>query len=196
MKDEGHLWCPKCCTSRSDDVEGQPCRSNGCDGVIAIDPPYSTKVDVLPEPMTCGRRYENAPQGEDRWEQFKSNGDRVCSYCGSLHPDDWFNKVRLAGGTSPDAPYLQSVNVSRSDKNYKYYVRQPDVRNAGEGGIKFYAHHLPRDAEDRLALPEGAQDEANQAFSRSRARFDTYMTTIVPGGEVPQNEPPSEVKSE
>ena len=73
---------------------------------------------------------------EDTWRVLP-NGDRTCSFCGSLHPDDW---TRL----SKDV--LDSTSetwIERSDKGYKFYVHQKGVRNDLEGGIKFYTWHIP-----------------------------------------------------
>lgn len=168
------LHCPKCLTSRTGDVLGAPCRTLGCDGIIQVDPPFLTLVDVLPEPMTCGRRHD-ATKGADRWQKFKRIDNRVCSYCGSLHPDDMFRLVKECAEATHDAPYRSVVEVSFSDKSYKIYVHQPGVRNAHEGGIKFYTHHLPRDADGKLDVPEERQEELRRACASSRARFEKMM---------------------
>lgn len=34
--------------------------------------------------------------------------------------------------------------------HYKYYGNRPGVRNAGDGGIKFYGVHLPESQEDEF----------------------------------------------
>lgn len=84
---------------------------------------------------TCLRRMtEFGPwehkEGLDGWHVLP-NGDRTCTFCGSLHPDD---VLRLL-----DVPEVQ---FTTTDKSYKFYVRQPGVANAREGGIKFYVHHV------------------------------------------------------
>lgn len=91
----------------------------------------------------CPRRGEsmnpNAFNGHlptpDRWD-IGPDGFRTCSYCGSLHWDDFMQIVRIA---TKDDRY----RVEPSTKRYKIYVSQPDVRNASEGAIKFYTAHAP-----------------------------------------------------
>jgi hypothetical protein len=109
------LHCPKCLTGRSGDVLGARCRTEGCDGVIEEQPAFSSLVDTLPEPMTCGRR-EDGARGADRWERFKRIDNRVCSYCGSLHPDDMFRLVRECAYAPADALYGSVVEMEPSDK--------------------------------------------------------------------------------
>lgn len=86
----------------------------------------------------CGSR-DSSPMGDrvfpgpDVWQQHK-NGDRVCSFCGSLHPDDFVEIIKLkADGKGGD--------VHRSDKGYKWYAQREGVSNAMNGGIKFYTWH-------------------------------------------------------
>ena len=132
-------------------------------------------VDTLAEKMTCGRRVENGMHvgdipfrdigpGPDHWDRFKSNGDRVCSYCGSLHPDDFMRLVKASAEAAEDA--TECVNIEPSDRGYKIYVRQPGVQNALDGGIKFYTQHLngkPTDEQHALY---------KEAVRRSCARLD------------------------
>jgi hypothetical protein len=177
------LICQKCLTSRTGDVLGEPCRTPGCDGVMEESPVFSTLVDDLPEPMMCGRRGESPLAnriypGPDHWQKFKSNGNRVCSYCGSLHPDDLFVLVRECANAPADAAYNSVPEIEPSDKGYKIYVNQPGVRNAMEGGIKFYTHHLPRDSEGKLRVTAEQEDEYARAVRATKARFEQYLTGI------------------
>ena len=149
---------------------------------MEVVPSHSSLVDVLPEEQWCPRRGESpfgrkdGPfPGPDRWEKFKCNGDRVCSYCGSLHPDDMFRLVKMSAQASEDANYGAVVEIEPSDKNYKVYVNQPGVRNASEGGIKFYMMHLPRNADGTLAVTDEQQKEYGLAVKRSSARFAKYL---------------------
>ena len=104
---------------------------------------WSDLVDVLPEEFRCHRRDENpladsAFPGQDHWHKFKTpHGDRVCSYCGSLHFEDFTALVKQA--IDPDS----TVSIEASDKRYKVYVTRKGIRNAQEGGIKFYMQHCP-----------------------------------------------------
>jgi len=165
-------------------VIGAECRTPGCDGIIEEEPAFSTLVDELPEPMTCGRRGDIYPggifvhgqeEGKDRWQKFKTNGNRVCSFCGSLHPEDLFALVKQCAEAPLDAEYNSVPEIDRSDKGYKIYVHQPGVRNAHEGGIKFYTQHLPRDADGNLAVTDEQNAEYAKAVRASKVRFERYL---------------------
>jgi len=178
------MHCKKCLTGRTGDVLGATCRTPGCDGVIEEEPAFSTLVDTLPEPMTCGRRSDMYPGdifvhgqavGEDHWEKFKTNGNRVCSFCGSLHPEDLFELVRQCAEAPLDALYNSVPEIEPSDKGYKIYVHQPGVRNAHEGGIKFYTQHLPRDENGKIATTEQQNLEYSKAVHATKIRFAAYM---------------------
>jgi|SRR6185437_3391861 len=180
------MYCKKCLTGRTGDVVGQPCRTPNCDGIIEEEPNWVDLVETLPEPMTCGRRFDCYPggipahqdrgKGQDHWEKFKSNGNRVCSYCGSLHPEDLFELVRQCANASLDAAYGTVPEIEPSDKGYKIYVHQPGVRNAHEGGIKFYMQHLPRGEDGKLAVSEERNDEYRRAVRATKVRFARYMS--------------------
>lgn len=177
------VHCAKCCTSRTGDEIGQPCRSEGCDGIIERQPEFSELVDRLPESMTCGRRGEISDpngvfkilEGPDHWDKFKSNGNRVCSYCGSLHPEDFLRLVKESATAPEDALFRSVVEVEPSDKSYKIYVHQPGVRNAHEGGIKFYTHHLERDDAGKVLVTEQQEAEYKEAVRRSDVRFEQVL---------------------
>lgn len=77
--------------------------------------------------------------GKDHW-RTEPNGDRTCSFCGSLHPDD-FEKL-LAEGADPRS----DTKIDPSTKGYKWYVHRSEIKNASEGGIKFYNWHVPDEA--------------------------------------------------
>jgi hypothetical protein len=89
----------------------------------------------------CPRRYESwqGKTGEkfpDTWD-LGPDGNRTCSYCGSIHPDDLAVIIQKS---KTDSRYA----IEETDKNYKVYIRQPNVRNAGEGAIKFYRQHAAK----------------------------------------------------
>jgi len=178
------LHCKKCLCSQTGDVLGAACRTPGCGGVIEKVPEFKTLVDELPEPMTCPRRSEvdmtifKVPTSPDHWQRFKTNGNRVCSYCGSLHPDDWFALVKESANAPETAAYRDAVAIEPSDKRYKCYVHQPGVRNACEGGIKFYMMHLPRGEGGEISVTEEQKKEFALAVSKTRARFDKFLLTI------------------
>ena len=68
--------------------------------------------------MMCPRRDENfAYPGlpkEDRW--IDRDGRKVCSYCGSLHPDSFMECLR------------DGCLVEPTDKNYKAYIELPNPK--------------------------------------------------------------------
>lgn len=91
-----------------------------------------------PWPQTCPRR--TGPESDafggwdretslDKWHvthNSRATAQRTCSFCGSLHPDDFMEQVR------------SGVEIGPTDKSYKAYV-------GGSGGAKFYYQHLSVD---------------------------------------------------
>ncbi|WP_299671653.1 hypothetical protein [uncultured Roseobacter sp.] len=67
-------------------------------------------------------------QGHDaHWRE-----DRTCSFCGSMHPDDFMEAMREA--VDPEIP----TYIDQTTKYYKRYVCKPD------GALrKFYLWHIP-----------------------------------------------------
>lgn len=171
------LHCKQCLTSRTGDVLGALCKTDGCYGIIEEEPSFSTLVDNLPELITCQRRMRNFgpwkhEEGLDCWQRFKSNGDRVCSFCGSLHPDDFIKLMEACAAGDPNAPYGSVPEIEPSNKLYKIYIYRAGVRNAHEGGIKFYAWHLP-------AMDDSVREMLNQKYRKSvdgtQTRFKKKM---------------------
>lgn len=101
--------------------------------------------------QTCGRRMKEfgpweRKEGLDKWEQ--RGPDLCCSFCGSLHPD----KVLEIAKEVIEGKDTTSV-FHMSDKPYKLYLDRVEVKNAGEGGIKFYTPHIPdTDADEWLKV--------------------------------------------
>jgi hypothetical protein len=183
--------CKKCCRCGYEDEQiGKRCKS--CkDGIIERDPPFSELVDPLDGSMTCGRRYDTwagiegkflvhgtVQEGLDHWNKFKSNGDRVCSYCGSLHWDDFTALVKQSSEASEDVDYKSVVEIEPSDKGYKIYVHQRGVRNASEGGIKFYTQHIPRDENGEFIITKEQNEEFARAVKASKKRFNKYLVKM------------------
>lgn len=176
------MICQKCLTSRSGDVIGNKCRTPGCDGVIEESQSLQDVTDELPEPMTCPRRVQDMgpwkyEKGLDRWRKHKSNGNRICSFCGSLHFEDFAALVKVCGDAPITAPFGSVPEIELSDKPYKVYVHQPGIRNAMEGGIKFYMHHVPRDEKDKILVTPEQNEEYAHAISVSKKRFETAFRT-------------------
>jgi hypothetical protein len=108
------------------------------------------------EVQSCGRRMgEPGPwetqEGLDRW-RIKANGDRTCSFCGSLHPEDF---AAIAEAYAKGEP---GVHFDTTTKSYKRYASRAGVQNASHGGIKFYAAHVPASGElrDRVLAADAA----------------------------------------
>jgi len=91
-----------------------------------------------------------------------------------------FELVRQSANAAPDADYQSVVEIEPSTKDYKTYVHQPGVRNAMEGGIKFYHQHLPRRENGDLAITDQQQKEYAQACEVSSKRFGRYLATMKP----------------
>lgn len=101
----------------------------------------------------------------DQWHTGP-DGVRTCSFCGSMHFDDFLD---IARKTITDPGY----SVSRA-KGYKFYAQKPGVRNASEGAIKFYTWHLPEHFGPRLpdALADIVFGAAKLTHERVMARID------------------------
>lgn len=130
------------------------------DPLAEYGPPHGDDVrlhdvtKVVGYAFRCGSRDYNPLAdrqfpGLDAWRQHP-NGDRVCSFCGSLHPDDFVEIIRLKADGKGGA-------VHRSDKGYKWYAQRAGTTNAMDGGIKFYTWH---------GGGEGFADRVNAQLSR------------------------------
>jgi hypothetical protein len=171
------MYCKKCLTAaqtgRTGDRVGDPCKTPGCDGIIE-EVVWADLVEPAGEQI-CPRRQEEGVASAfplpDRWEKFKSIDNRVCSYCGSLHPDDMFRLAKESAEASEEAPYGTVVEVEPSDKSYKVYVHQPGVRNAHEGGVVFYMMHLPKKGDGSIDVSQQRQDDYAEAVRRTHVRL-------------------------
>jgi hypothetical protein len=124
----------------------------------------------MPDQVTCkSRNSQPGPwkhgEGLDHWRTEK-NGDRCCSFCGSLHPDDFMRLVTQAAEDGSD------VQIEPSDKSYKVYVSRPSVPNASEGGIKFYKWHTPENVSDEQQATY--RQAIRKSDERAKARFTKY----------------------
>lgn len=121
----------------------------------------------MSEKFFCGRGPGpdspfNAPfNGEAEWKS-QPNGDRTCSYCGSLHPDDFLDIMqRYAAGE-------EGYHFGLTDKAYKVYANRSGVQNASHGGIKFYGAHAVPEGDPKRAEHEAAW---TAAVAKYRADF-------------------------
>lgn len=115
------------------------------------------------ERQTCGRRGETHfgntdIKDPDYWE-ISPNGDKTCSFCGSAHWDI-MNKIVDKTISGEDG-----YDVEPSTKSYKIYIRQPEVRNASEGAIKFYTHHVP--SVEKGEISQELMDDANKRYGQA-----------------------------
>jgi hypothetical protein len=96
------------------------------------------------EKHTCPRRHEDGTATEDsplvgsgeNLDAYSSGHGiigqgRGCTYCGSMHPDDFMDAMR------------EGATLGVTDKNYKAYVK--GYKNNGDNGGKFYFQHLSRE---------------------------------------------------
>jgi hypothetical protein len=79
----------------------------------------------------------------DHWRDDQ-NGDKSCSFCGSLSPEDFERYIDLC---------LQDVTKCRiepSDKSYKFYIFTNRIEKTDIS--KFYTHHIKNEKEwiDRI----------------------------------------------
>jgi hypothetical protein len=141
----------------------------------------------VPILQTCGRRMNDFgpwPKLEllDHWN-IQPNGDRTCSFCGSLHHDDFYRLV--VASLADDS----TIRIEVSDKRYKIYVHRPEIRNAAEGGIKFYKHHdVHWTDEQRAEIIRIWPD----VIGKSSARFEQVMERLKLRFPVPETPPDSE----
>lgn len=125
------------------------------------------------EKQTCPRRmnewgpWDREP-GLDEW-RIEPNGDRTCSFCGSLHPAD-FEKVL------EQAIADETTRIEQSDKSYKVYIHREGITNASEGAIKYYKqHNYPDQVDiDRIAPKFVA------AIGASRPKWERLLNQLAP----------------
>lgn len=116
-------------------------------------------------PLRAGDFMSGRFPGPDRWD--KRGNDRVCSYCGSMHPDEFLECVKKA------ADGVDGVELDVADRRHKIYIHRPGITNADGGAIKFYiAHFSDEQFKDNFDL-------LNTAISRSFQRLiDRHNKTI------------------
>ena len=125
----------------------------------------TTVVPVATAPgavQTCPRRREGGPwdsvEQQDRWELV--GVDRVCSFCGSLHPAA-MERV-CAAALDPQDP----TRVTQSVIAHKIYVSRPQLRKGELGSTKYYRQHDYTDPPDRQRLT----DLLTRALAQSRTK--------------------------
>jgi len=104
----------------------------------------------------------------DWWR--RTGGDRTCSYCGSMHPDDFEKFLRRVIWDMD-----RTVRISLADGGSKVYLSRPGVVNAACGAVKFYGYHAPRGcdgkvSEDHFNLLKDALRVSNEKFEAAMSR--------------------------
>lgn len=117
--------------------------------------------------QTCPRRMQEIGPWEhktnlDTWETV--GNDRCCSFCGSMHPEDFERVCELA--ISDD-----TTRIEQSTKSYKVYIHRDGIRNAKEGAIKYYKAHNYTDENDIRRI----EPKFIEAIKVSKQKFDRIM---------------------
>lgn len=81
----------------------------------------------MSDTFTCPRRIADGRGGVEDEDTWRDTGGIIgqkgaCSYCGSMHPEDFMDAAR------------DGKEIGPTDKSYKVYV--------GDHEGKFYTHHL------------------------------------------------------
>jgi len=138
----------------------------------------------------CPRRNESPnPEGygdgtatPDHWQlRHGRKGPRFCSYCGSLHPDDFMAVAREGGGV-----------LGPTDKNYKVYVTIESVQytptsTVYTNGKKEKTTKLPRQTAQLKFYFQHLSDDQRREFvdlynARPRRTYDENMGFIQAEG--------------
>jgi hypothetical protein len=77
-------------------------------------------------------------EGADFWVE-RENGDLCCSYCGGWHPEQF---IRFCSKVAEDPSLYIRVEHARQDG--KFWITQPDVKNALQGAVKAWRVHLEK----------------------------------------------------
>jgi hypothetical protein len=89
-----------------------------------------------------------------------------------------FRLVKESADADENAPFDSVTEIETSTEPHKVYVHQPGVRNANEGGIKFYTHHLPKRQDGTYDIPEERNTELTEAIRKSNVRFQQLTKTF------------------
>lgn len=120
--------------------------------------------------QTCPRRMnEFGPwkykENLDIWN--KRGPDRVCSFCGSMHPEDF---EKFLQKVIED----ESLAIEHSDKSYKIYIRDFNNERNGvnKGAIKYYKQHNYTNQEDidriQKIYPQALEVSKQRLYERTQ----------------------------
>jgi hypothetical protein len=121
------------------------------------------------EVQTCPKRMVEWGPWErkeelDAW--VKRGSDRVCSFCGSLHPEELLKICKQVNGLK-----IFLERKGSRGPTQKIYVNRPDIANASEGAIKFYTIHIRSLSEDQWENATRTIEKAlilSQAYEQER----------------------------
>ena len=87
-----------------------------------------------------GEMFQHPDGGESEWRYIRDDDVLTCSYCGSIHPDEFMAQVRSG---SP---------IGATDKSYKAYVEEMSSREPVrmDHAPKFYYQHLSSEQQDEF----------------------------------------------
>jgi hypothetical protein len=108
----------------------------------------------------------------DKWN--KRGIDRVCSYCGSLHPEEFLKLLPLIQEDS------EQIYIEISDRRHKIYVRREGIKNAGEGAIKVYLAHVKQWCDDQGMTDEEITELEKQIHSAIIKSNNIFANVIMP----------------
>ncbi len=123
---------------------------------------------ICPDRIAQGRAVWGGPQ--DGW-RVHPNGDKTCTWCGSMSPEGFAAILCEAADVS------KQTRIEMSLKSYKVYIHRPAVPNAAGGAIKFYTWHLPPDGTDER---RSIDELWNQAHESSQRKFASIYLPAVP----------------
>jgi len=106
----------------------------------------------------------------DRWNKVGS--DRVCSFCGSMHPED-FERVL------DQALVDEKTTIEQSDKPYKVYIRREGITNASRGAIKYYKQHNYTDQESIDRITPKFVTAIKASMGRLSAETNQFRETLA-----------------
>lgn len=148
---------------------------------------YCPRRDESPNPSAYG---DGSATPDSWYRRYGRKGPRSCTYCGSLHPDDFMDVVRTGSG-----------KIGPTDKNYKVYVTIPTLlytptstftNHDGKkvvqklpktpATLKFYFQHLSEDDRREFVdeynrrpvtneLPDGTVEEVGDSTMNGKMKI-------------------------
>jgi hypothetical protein len=100
--------------------------------------------------------------------------DIVCSYCGSLHDEQFLKHVReVIENPDPD------IRIELNDSRQKIYIARPEIKNAADGAIKYYLLHLKQWCATNDKNVDEMDKFLHEAFIASKEKFSVVAALMV-----------------